>query len=77
MKLSDTNATVTIERRSYSLLGTVQTVSGKCFDDGTHFRSLEFYTGGKRELRAALAEFVSGDSVVDCCDPECDVCLDE
>ncbi len=75
MKLSDANLTVTIEKTPRGgWQGYVDTVSGKCFDDGTHVRALFWYDGKKADFKAELADYISGDSVVDCEDPECDAC---
>lgn len=74
MKLSGKRVTVEFTRYPRSLLCEIWTRSGFCFDDGTHVRVIEFHSGTKRQLRAAMVEFVETDAIVECDDPECDIC---
>lgn len=75
MTLSDPMLIVTIEKTPRGgIQGYVDTVSGKCFDDGSHVRSLFWYSGKKSEFKKELADAVSDLSVVECDEPDCDHC---
>jgi len=77
LELSDPRLTVTVDKFPRSRVLHVDTIAGKCFDDGTHGRVIEYYSWDRdsiKQMRKQMADLIAQDVIIDCDNPDCDIC---
>ncbi len=76
MPVSLTDKRLRIEFNRYPRAKTLEvyTISGKCFNDSTHVRVVEYYSGTRKDMEADMRAELSKVEIIDCEDPDCEMC---